>query len=183
MADVFGGFSTGSDDQGPAALTTDEVSLLEAVIEGAVVLGAELDARYRVLAVTLEPRPERYVWGPSQDRRVQILASPVSTFLVALRRTTDDGRRELLTFEQDQLPDLLAAMDGPRLHGPVFGRPEPRPGEWAPRFSLEGRSSAPDGTAATLRLELDTDGLEFGLFARFDEVEVRDASRVALRLP
>ena len=182
MADLFGGSFGGSDDEGSAALSADEIFLLETVFEGAAVLGAELDARYRVLAVTLEPTPERYVWGVEQDRRVQVLFSPVSTMLVALLRTADDGRRELLTFDHDQLPDLVAALGGPSVHGPVFGRPEPRPGEWAPRYSLEGRSSAPDGTAATLRIELDTDDLEFGLFARFDEVEVRDPSGATLRL-
>ena len=81
-----------------------------------------------------------------------------------------------LAFEQERLVDVVAALDGPTMSGPVFGRPEPRPGEWGPRFSLEGRSSAPDGTSRTLRVELAADELSFGLFARFDQVELRDAA-------
>lgn len=183
MTDVFGGLAGGGDDAANAALSDAEVARLAEVIEGAAVLGAELEPTYRVLALTLEPTPERYAWGASTDRRIQLLASPVSTMLVSLRRVTEDGTKELLTFEQDRLVDVVAALDDPAITGPVFGRPEPRPGEWGPRFSLEGRSSAPDGTGRTLRLELDAADLRFGLFARFDEVELRDAGGQPLALP
>ena len=183
MSDLFpspsGGRAGGSD----AALTDAEVAALGRVLGTAAVLGAELEPTYRVLALTVEPTPERYLWGVVADRRIQVLASPVSTFLVALRRVAEDGTKQLLTFEQAQLVDVVAALGGPRIDGPVFGRPEPRPGEWAPRFSLEGRSTAPDGTSRTVRLELGADDLRFGLFARFDELEVRDASGQPVRVP
>ncbi|MGM0618319.1 MAG: hypothetical protein ACQEUI_09280 [Actinomycetota bacterium] len=183
MTDVFGGLGGPGDDGAGAALSDDEVARLEQVIEGAAVLGAELEPTYRVLALTVEPTPERYPWGAAADRRIQVLAAPVSTMLVALRRVAEDGTKELLTFEQERLVDVVAALDGAAITGPVFGRPEPRPGEWAPRFSLQGRSSAPDGTGRTLRLELDAADLRFGLFARFDEVEIRDTSGQPLALP
>lgn len=177
-------FGSGPAGDGTAWLTDGEVAALELPLDAAALLGAELEPRYRVLALTVEPKPDRYVWQPRpHDLRLQVLASPVSTMLVALRRTGADGQRELLTFADEQLVDVVAALDGPELAGPVFGLPEPRPGEWAPRFSLAGRSSAGDGTSRTLRLELEHEDLSLGLFARFDQVEVRDATGRALRLP
>ena len=184
MTDVFGGLAgEPHDGDAPAWLSDDEVARVSEVLDGAAVLGAELEPAYRVLALTLEPTAERSPWGASGDRRVQLLASPVSTFLVSLRRVAPDGSKELLTFEQERLVDVLAALDGPVVSGPLFGRPEPRPGEWGPRFSLEGRSTAPDGTSRTLRLELAADDLSFGLFARFDQVELRDATGKPLAVP
>jgi hypothetical protein len=183
MTDVFGGLAGAGDEGAGAALSDAEVGRLAEVIEGAAVLGAELEPTYRVLALTLEPTPDRYAWGPVRDRRIQLLAAPVSTMLVSLRRVAEDGTKELLTFEQERLLDVVAALDGASIDGPVFGRPEPRPGEWGPRFSLEGRSTAPDGTSRTLRLELDAADLRFGLFARFDEVEIRDTGGQPLAVP
>ena len=181
MAEAFGGMTAGRDDT--AWLSDGEVARLSEVLEGAAVLGAELEPTYRVLALTLEPTQERSPWGATGDRRVQLLASPVSTLLVSLRRVTTDGTKELLTFEQDRLVDVVAALDGAQVSGTLFGRSEPRPGEWGPRFSLEGRSSAPDGTSRTLRVELAADDLTFGLFARFDQVELRDAAGQPLAVP
>jgi hypothetical protein len=187
VADVFGGLAGGGGDDGPAAaLSDDEVALLEAVLVGGVLLGAELDPRYRVLALTFEPIEERYAWGPTDDRRIQVLASPVSVILGSLRREHEDGEegtKELLTFTEEQLVDVVAALDGPEVHGPLFEGMEPRPGEWGPRFSLEGRSSAPDGITRRIRLEVAAGDLTFGLFARFDHVEVRSPAGEDLRLP
>jgi len=186
VADVFGGLAGGGrgGDEGPAAaLTDDEVALLDAVLAGGALLGAELDARYRVLALTFEPSAERYAWGRPDDRRIQVLASPVSVVLGSLRREREDGTKELLTFTEEQLVDVVAALDGPEVHGPLFEGMEPRPGEWGPRFSFQGRSSAPDGITRRLRLEVAAADLTFGLFARFDHVEVRSPDGADLRLP
>ena len=184
MADVFGGLDNQPPgDDATAWLSDAEVARLTELLDGAAVLGAELEPTYRVLALTLEPTVERSPWGETGDRRVQLLASPVSTLLVSLRRVASDGKKELLTFEQDRLVDVVAALDGPAVDAPLFGRPEPRPGEWGPRFSLEGRSTAPDGTSRTLRLELAAEDLSFGLFARFDQVELRDATGQPLAVP
>src|SRR5690606_1205917 len=124
---------------------------LDAVLDGAALLGLELDTRYRVLAATLEPTAERYPWGSGvggvavTDRRIQLLASPVSTILGSLRRHADAGgeaRAEVLTFGEDQLVEVVAAFDGAPVASPIFDQPEPRPGSWAPEWSIEGRSTA-----------------------------------------
>lgn len=152
---------------------------LEALLGGAGLLGIELDTRYRVLGATVEPRAEE---TPGVDRRLQLVASPVSTVLASLRRTvaTAQGERvEVYTFTDEQLLDVVSAVEGASLDGPVFGRPEPRPGTYAPQWSLEGRSPAPDGTSRTLTLSVRHDDgagtLHLDLFARFDELRVRDA--------
>jgi hypothetical protein len=148
------------------------------VLTGARVWGVELDARYRVLAVTVEPDPVR---TPGTAGLHQLLCFPVSVLLVALTRpVTEDGegRTALVTFALEQLTAVSERFGGARLDGAPFGRPEPRPGTWGPRYSLEGRSSAADGTRKTLTLDLDAeDGARLQLFARFDDVELRDAAR------
>jgi hypothetical protein len=156
------------------------IDALEAVLDGAALLGLELDTRYRVLAATLEPTAERYAWasgGEVADRRVQLLVSPVSTILGSLRRLRE-GRTEVYTFAEEQLVDVVAAFDGAPVEPPLFGRPEPRPGSLAPEWSLQGRSSAPDGTARTVTLSVRHDDgageLALDVFARFDELQVRD---------
>lgn len=160
---------------------------LEPVLDGAGLLGLELDTRYRVLAVTLEPARERYPWGAPGggvvvvDRRVQLLLSPISTILGSLRRVgAGEGstRTEVYTFTDEQLVDVASAFDGAPVGGPLFGRPEPRPGSWGPEWSLQGRSSAGDGTTDTITISVrHADGageLALDLFARFDELRVRD---------
>jgi hypothetical protein len=158
-----------------------DLAWLEPVLDGAALLGVELEPRFRVLAVTVEPEPERYVWEERDDRRLQVLCHPVSTILASLRRESD-GQRQLLAFEEDQLVDVVAALGGPALSAPLFGLPEPRPGEWGPRFSLEGRSTAPDGTGRTLTLSVATDDARFDLFARFDVIDLKDADGDPLAL-
>jgi hypothetical protein len=170
---------------------------LDGALAGAAMLGLELDIRYRVLAVTLEPMDARDPWSdaasPATDRRVQLLVSPVSTILASLRRRAGQ-RTEVYTFTEEQLIDVAHRFDGAPVARPLFGRPEPPPGSWAPEWSLAGRSSAPDGTARTLTVSVrrdanggdddanddhggdddDDDELAFDLFARFDEAQVKD---------
>lgn len=149
------------------------VAALEPMLDGAALLGLELEPRFRVLAATLEPTVDRYPWGETDDRRMQVLCFPVSTILASLRQR-DGDQVTVREFEVDQLVDVVAALDGPPVSAPVFGRPEPRPGEWAPAFSMQGRSGAPDGTRHTITLSVSHDDLELDVFARFDEVEVKD---------
>jgi hypothetical protein len=163
------------------------IDALDAALTGAALLGLELDSRFRVLAATLELTTDHFPWANDavtgdDDRRVQLLCSPVSTILGSLVDVAE-GRTSILTFTADHLVDVVASLDGPCISSPVFGRPEPRPGLWAPRFSLEGRSSASDGRSTTITLETATDTLRFALFARFDVVEIRNAAGDVLNLP
>lgn len=150
------------------------VTQREEWFSGATLWGLELDPRFRVLAATLELTPDAHPSGDVPDRRVQLLVHPVSTILASLRSVAPDGTRRLHTFDDGQLVDVAAAVGGATLRPPLFGRGEPRPGQWGPQFSLEGRSSAPDGVQQTLTISVATDDLELDLFARFDEAEVKD---------
>jgi hypothetical protein len=179
MFDVFGDAS-GDAPPGPGEHAVDPAGL-EPVLDGARWWGAELDTRYRVLALTFEPTPDRYPWGEVTDRRIQVLCHPVSTILAALRREAD-GERALLEFTEEHLVDVVAALDGPVVTAPLFGGGEPRPGEWGPSFSLQGRSTAGDGTATTLRLTGTHDDLTLELFARCDHLDVRSLDGEPLHL-
>lgn len=146
---------------------------LEQLLAGATLVGAELDLRYRVFAVTVEPAPGEHPRGEAEDPRLQLLCHPVSTVLGTLERE-EDGTAHLETFEADQLPDVTAAFAGARLQAPVLGRPEPRPGQWGPQYSIQGRSTAPNGRRRTVTLEVSTEDARLRLFVRCDEVELRD---------
>lgn len=173
----------------------DRLAAVARLLRDAVLLGAEVDVRYRVLALTVEPTADAHPDGPARGRpdatppadgavvdpRLQVLLHPASTFLASLRVEDGDDRR-VEAFGVEQLPDVVHALDGPVMADPVFGLPRPAEGEWGPRPSLEGRSSAPDGTFHRLRVEATRGARRFGLFATFDDVEVRrpDGSEVEL---
>jgi hypothetical protein len=147
---------------------------LERLLAGSPLLGLELDTKFRVLAATVEPPADRHPREGADDRRLQVLAHPVSTLLGALQREVDDQPR-IETFETEQLSDVAAAFAGAPLQAPVLGRPEPRPGEWGPQFSIQGRSTAPDGRSRTVTFAVSTGDAHLRVFARCDVVEVRDA--------
>lgn len=168
----------------------DRLAAVEAVLDGATLLGAELDVRYRVLGLTVDPAPGRHpdeadgggTAGEGDDRRLQVLAHPTSTFLASLRLVEGD-RRVVEAFTVDQLADVVHALDGPTIAGPVLGGPHPAPGEWGPEPSLQGRSSAPDGTFHRLRVEVTSGARELGLFVTFDEVDLRRPDGGDVELP
>jgi hypothetical protein len=155
-----------------------DLDTLGDVVTGSRCWGIELDPRYRVLAVTVEPDPLR---TPGTAGEHQLLCFPVSVLLVAVTRpVVEDGasRTALVTFDLEQLTSVSERFGGAVIDERPFGQPEPRPGTWGPRYSLEGRTSAADGTRATLTLDLRTeDDSRLRLFARFDDVELRDAAR------
>jgi hypothetical protein len=151
---------------------------LEEAFSGAALWGLELESRYRVLAATLEPSVDAGAWELA-DRRVQLLCSPVSTILGALRRWHRD-QPELVTFEVEQLVEISSGFGGAVLEPPLFGRPEPAPGQWGPRFSLQGRSTAPDGRRSTVTFAVEDADARLDVFARFDLAEVRDAEGALL---
>ena len=136
------------------------------LVAGGRCWGLELEPVWRVLAVTVEPA------GGGDP--VQVLCSPVSVLLASLTRH-DGDRPAIVTFEAEHLPQVAERLGGAAIGPEPFGGPEPRPGTWGPRLSLEGRSSAADGTGSTLTLDLADDGARLRLFARFDDVEVRAA--------
>jgi hypothetical protein len=146
---------------------------LERLLAGATFVGAELDLRYRVLGATIEPATDAHPRPGTDDLRLQLLCHPVSTVLGVLEREVD-GARHLETFEAEQLSDVAAAFEGTPLQPPVLGRPEPRPGQWAPQFSIQGRSTAPNGRRRTVTLEVAAVDARLRLFVRCDEVELRD---------
>jgi hypothetical protein len=124
-------------------------------------------------------RPDRAGTGPDGDDRLLVVAHPVSTILATLVERSAAGAT-LRTFEAEHLPDVVAALDQARLAGPFLGLPEPRRGAWGPRYSLEGRSSAPDGTGSSLTLVAGTDALRLSLYVRCDVVELRTPTGDAL---
>jgi hypothetical protein len=147
----------------------------ERLLRDAQLWGLELDPRYRVLAVTFDRQARAEA---PDDTRVQVLCHPVSTLLVSLR----DGDR-LLTLTDSQLVEVSAAFGGTVPQPPLFGRPEPRPGTWAPVLSLEGRSGAPDGRVRTLTVRVRDGARALDVFARFDELELRDPSGEPIEAP
>ena len=155
-----------------------DLTALSDIITGARCWGIELDPRYRVLAVTVEPDPLR---TPGTAGEHQLLCFPVSVLLVSVTRPLiEDGqqRTALVTLDLEQLTAVSERFAGATIADSPFGQPEPRPGTWGPRYSLEGRTSAADGTRSTLTLDLATeDGARLRLFARFDDAELRDAAR------
>jgi hypothetical protein len=153
----------------------EDLQSVERLLSESRLVGMELDTRFRVLAATVEPAPGTDPRGDVEDPRVQLLAHPVSTFLGALQRDVD-GQPRLETFETEQLADVASTFAGEPLQAPVLGRPEPRPGEWGPQFSIQGRSTAPDGRSRTVTLAVSTGDAHLRIFARCDVVELRDAA-------
>ena len=157
---------------GAALPAADRRARLEQALDGAALLGVELEPTYRVLSATIAPVPGR-VRMAGGEARLLVVAHPVSTLLAVLVERGPDGNGTLRTFEAAQLPDVVAAFTTARLRAPVLGLPEPRPGVWGPQWSLQGRSSAADGTGETLTLRVADDDLRLDLFARCDVVELR----------
>lgn len=154
-------------------------SQLRDLLRDARVWGAEIDIRFRVLALTVEPPRPADATG---DPRLQVLLYPVSAVGVSLVEDTEDGvvvRR----FEEDQLPDIVALFEG----AATTTEPLPdRPADLdalAPRLSMRGHASVGDGVLHHLHLHLEADELAFDLWASFDEVEVRGPDQWDQALP
>lgn len=162
------------------ALPADATTLagLDHLLDGALLLGAELDTRYRVLALTVEPPGERV--GPLADGRLQVLLSPCAEVAALLLRL--DGDEPVVErFDEAQLPDVVAALDGPAIAPPVVvAPPVPR----LPRtVSMRGASSALDGRTHRAVLDVSGAGRRLVLTARFDDVDLRDATGAPVEAP
>lgn len=138
------------------------------------VLGAEVDLRYRVLALTIEPDAATHPDPTQGDRRLQVLFHPVGTIAGALvQRAPGGGSPTVLTFPPERLPDIVATLDGPVSVGEPFPESLPDLHAIEARLSLRGMAQVADGHRTPLALALVHDDLRLDLWATFDEVEVR----------
>lgn len=163
-------------------MPTDRTVLetIDGCLDDARLWGLELNPRYRVLAATVEPRPERHPRPEADDPRLQALLYPVAVIAACLRRHTRTGEVHVETFEIDQLVDVVDSFGGSRLEAPILTASERRLVSSVPgtaELSLEGRSQAGDGDTHLLRVHLEADGgRRFDLEATFDEVLLNDAA-------
>lgn len=151
------------------------LAAIDRVLDGATCWGAELDTRYRVLGVTVEPAVGRHPDRDVDDRRLQLVLHPCSH--VQARLVHDATTVE--QFDVAQLVAVVDRLDGPEIEGPVVTDPgPPLTGE----LSLEGRAEVADGRAHAARIELAGADRELTLWVTFDTAELRrpDGSVVAL---
>lgn len=152
---------------------TEAIERVEGLLDGARLWGMELDTRYRVLGLTVEPPAGRHPDGDVADRRLQVVAHPVGRIAASLLRVGGDGPASIEAFSAEQLPLVVDRLDGPVLRAPVLDGPPPDPLRWAPQLSLEGASTAPDGGSHHLEVAVSGGGRRLRLAAWFDVVELR----------
>lgn len=155
------------------------VAHVEQVVAGATCWGAELEPRFRVLAVTLDPVPGTHPDGPVDDTRLQLVMHPCAWIQARLVR--DDGERRVVeAFTLEQLVAVVDRLGGARIEGPVLDQGH---GPLQGPLSLEGRSETGDGTTheALLRLSGATRRLE--LRVTCDVVELRRPDGSVLQPP
>lgn len=149
-----------------------EISSLRELLRAGPLWGAEIDTRFRVLALTVEPSADQHPDPDADDRRLQVLLYPVATVAASLVQQGDDGTT-VLRFEEDQLPDVVAALDGPVPAGDPIPEVRPDLDAVGDRLSLRGQATVGDGILHHLHLVLQAEDLSFELWASFDEAEVR----------
>lgn len=151
---------------------------LRDLLRAGPVWGAEIDLKFRVLAVTVEPAPDAHPDPSATDRRLQVLFHPVSSVAASLVEHGEEGE-VVRRFGEEQLPDVVAALGG------AVTATDPLPGTPAnldalgPRLSLRGQASVADGFRDHLHLHLVADDLSLELWASFDEFEVRGPDETA----
>ncbi|MBY5161523.1 hypothetical protein [Salsipaludibacter albus] len=156
-----------------------DLDRLRDLLTSGPVWGAEVDLQYRVLALTIEPTSDRHPQGDAEDRRLQVLLHPVGAIAAALVRhepgpAPDDApRRTVLRFDQAQLPDVVAALDGADVVGDPLPDALPNLDAMEERLSLRGVAQVAEGHRLPLALHLVADDLTLDLWATFDDVEVR----------
>lgn len=155
---------------------------IDAVLDGGACWGAELDARYRVLAVTFDPVPGTHPDGPVDDTRLLLVLHPVTEIEARLVRERDDGRAVVERFNAEQLVPVVDRLGGATLVAPVL---DPDAGPLPAPLSFEGRSEAPDGRLHDAVLVLSRSDRTLTLRATFDIAEVRrpDGSTLLGPLP
>ena len=150
--------------------------LVERLLAASPVLGADVDIRYRVLAITVEPPVDVHPRGAVDDRRLQLVVHPIGTIAAALVDHADPTRPTVLQFDETQLSDVVAAFADTPSTVPAFPSSLPDVDALGDRLSMYGTAQTGDGTASVLHVHLaQPDGaLELDLWAGFDELEVRD---------
>lgn len=144
--------------------------------------GAEIDIRFRVLALTVEPAAADHPDASPADPRLQVLLYPVSAVAASLVEDVEDGP-VVRQFAEDQLADVVALFDGARPEGDPL--PE-RPADLdalAPRLSMRGQATTGDGFRHHLHLHLEAGDLALDLWASFDEALVRGPDEWDSALP
>ncbi len=137
------------------------------------VWGAEIDIKFRVLAVTVEPPAAVHPRPDATDRRLQVVLHPVGNVAAALRERGPEGVT-VLRFTEEQLADVVATLDGPTPSDDPLPDARPDLDGLGERVSMRGEAKTGDGLRHQLHLALASGDLEFDLWATFDEVEVRD---------
>jgi len=141
---------------------------IDHVLDGAACWGAELDTTYRVLAVTVEPKPDRHPDGAVEDPRLQLVLHPCSQVAARLVH----AGRTIEQFSVEQLVTVVDRFDGARLSAPVVtADPPPLTGE----LSLEGaaRLTMRDGRTHAAKFVLAAHERELTLRVTYDEAELR----------
>lgn len=150
---------------------------IDHVLDGATCWGAELETTYRVLAVTVEPRPERHPDGEVEDPRLQLLLHPCSEVAARLVHDVDAAIEQ---FTVEQLVQVVDRLDGPTLSAPVVTADTP---PLSGELSLEGAAQPTvwDGRTHAALFELDGGDRRLTLRVTYDEAELRrpDGSTIA----
>lgn len=150
--------------------------LVEQLVAASPVLGADIDIRYRVLAITVEPPADLHPGGDVDDRRLQVVVHPVGMIAAALVDRADPDRPTVMHFDETQLSDVVAAFADTTSTVPPFDAALPDVDALGERLSMFGSAQIGDGIASVLHLHLEAPDapLSLDLWAGFDELEVRD---------
>lgn len=141
------------------------------------VWGAEIETRFRVLAVTIEPSREVHPDPHADDRRLLLVLHPVGAIAARLVQDSEDGTT-VLRFGEDQLPDVVSALDGPVPAGDPVPDSLPNFDAMGDRLSMRGQAQTGDGTTHHLHLDLRADDLGLDLWASYDTAEIRSPDEV-----
>lgn len=151
---------------------TADVARLPDLVRSGPLWGAELDAKFRVLALTIEPSADSHPDPEATDRRLQVLLHPVSAIAASLVQETDEGPT-VLRFTEEQLPDVVAALGGPVPSGPVLADAPVDLNAVRERLSLHGQATVGDGVTHHLHLHAAAEDLTLDLWASFDTMELK----------
>lgn len=140
-------------------------------------LGFEVDANRRVAAATFRVLTLPKSGPAPEDRRVQMLFSPIGRVAASLRHGRwDDASAPVERFELSQLLDVVQRFGGQPIYGwEFFDQPENKLAKWGNRLSLDWRGGS-DGLSRSITVFQESFGPEqaiLDLCVWFDELQVR----------